>query len=66
MKEAQTEFEQQAVGEDKILFDELKVLHNTLAHGTKADLATVKEALGRELKLHQKLKTILLHVQQWR
>lgn len=60
------EFEDNAVGKDKILFDELRALRNALAHGTKADLATVKEALDEELKLCQKLKAILSHVQQWR
>lgn len=65
-KDAQTEFENNAVDTDKELFDELRALRNALAHGTKAFLPDVKNALRDETKLRQKLKTILLHVQQWR
>lgn len=65
-EDAQTEFKKHAVGEEKKLFNELRALRNALAHGTKADLLAAKEALSKETKLSQKLKTILLHVQQWR
>lgn len=65
-KKAQDEFESQAVGADQNLFDELKALRNALAHGTKAFLPAVRDALSDETKLRQKLKAILLHVQQWR
>lgn len=65
-KQAQDEFESQAVGADQNLFDELKALRNALAHGTKAFLPAVRDALSDETKLRQKLKAILLHVQQWR
>lgn len=65
-EDAQTEFEQQADVDDQTVFNELRVLRNALAHGTKAKSSATRKILGDEDKLHQKLKTILSHVQQWR